>query len=147
LSLAAKRGVAIKVILAGISDVKVARLAEQYMYRWLFRNKIEIYEYQETVLHGKLATYDGAWVTVGSYNVNRISAYASVELNMDIRNEAFTAKTEQELEDIIRLHCVRVTPETFFSHTSLFKKFQQRVAYQTIRLLFFLFTFYFKQES
>lgn len=147
MALAAKRGVTVKIIMGGISDVKVARLAEQYMYRWLFRNGIEIYEYQETVLHGKLAVYDALWVTVGSYNVNRISAYASVELNMDTRNPVFAAGVQQELDDIIREHCVRITPESFFSHTSIFKKIRQRMAYQVIRLLFFLFTFYFKQEK
>jgi cardiolipin synthase A/B len=147
LAMAAKRGVALKIILGAVSDVKVARLAEQYMYRWLFHNGIEIYEYQDTVLHGKLAVYDGAWVTVGSYNVNRISAYASVELNMDVRNAAFAAGVEQELDDIISKHCVRITPESFFSHSSIFSKICQRVAYESIRVLFFLFTFYFKQEK
>jgi cardiolipin synthase len=147
LAMAAKRGVAVKIIMGGISDVKVARLAEQYMYRWLFRNGIQIYEYQDTVLHGKLAVYDGAWVTVGSYNVNRISAYASVELNMDVRNPDFAAGVERELDDIIGRHCTRVTPESFFSHTSLFSKICQRIAYESIRILFFLFTFYFKQEK
>jgi cardiolipin synthase A/B len=147
MALAAKRGVDIKIIMGGVSDIRVARLAEQYMYRWLFRNNIEIYEYQDTVLHGKLAVYDGQWATVGSYNVNRISAYASVELNMDVRNEAFAAGVQQELDELIRQHCIRVTPESFFKHTSFLKKIRQRIAYESIRVLFFLFTFYFKQEK
>ncbi|HMH20406.1 MAG TPA: phospholipase D-like domain-containing protein [Puia sp.] len=147
MALAAGKGVAVKIILGGVSDVKIARLAEQYMYRWLFRNKIEVYEYQDTVLHGKLAVHDGAWATVGSYNVNRISAYASVELNMDVRDHPFATLVEAELDAIITNHCIRVTPESFFSHSTLFRRVRQRIAYQTIRLLFFLFTFYFKQEK
>ena len=117
------------------------------MYDWLFRNKMQVYEYQDTILHGKMAVYDGIWMTNGSYNVNKISAYASVELNMDVRNEAFAASVEQELEEIIRNHCVQITPENYFHHTGLFKRFLQRIAYETIRILFFLFTFYFKQEK
>jgi len=144
---AAKRGVVIKIIVGSVSDVKVSRLAEQYMYRWLFRNGIEVYEYQDTVLHGKMAVYDGIWMTNGSYNVNKISAYASVELNMDVRNDAFAQKVEEELEAIIRDHCLRITPEDFRSHTGLLKRFLQWTAFQTIRFLFFLFTFYFKQEK
>src|SRR3984885_618550 len=50
---AAKRGVNIRIIVGAVSDVRVARLAEQYMYRWLFANNIHVYEYQGTVLHGK----------------------------------------------------------------------------------------------
>jgi cardiolipin synthase len=144
---AAARGVGIRIIVGGKSDVPIARLAEQFMYRWLFRNNIEVYEYQDTILHGKLATYDGIWMTDGSYNVNQISAYASVELNMDVRNEEFVAKVEQELEEIIRDHCVKIVPKEYFHKVNIFRLVKQRVAYQTIRLLFFLFTFYFKQEK
>jgi len=146
IALAAKKGVSVKIIMAGVSDVKISRLAEQYMYRWLFRNGIEIYEYQDTILHGKMAIYDGIWMTAGSYNVNKISAYASVELNMDVRNEAFASSVEKEQDELIRDHCVRITPEEFSSHNPLFRRFLQRAAYETIRILFFLFTFYFRQE-
>jgi cardiolipin synthase len=147
MALAAKKGVRIKIIVGSVSDVKISRLAEQYMYRWLFRNNMEVYEYQDTILHGKMAAYDGVWMTVGSYNVNKISAYASVELNMDVRNADFAKEVERELEDIMRDHCLRITPESYFSHTSFFKRVLQKAAYETIRVLFFLFTFYFKQEK
>lgn len=144
---AAQRGVVIKIVVGSISDVKISRLAEQYMYRWLFRNNMQVYEYQDTILHGKMATYDGVWMTDGSYNVNRISAYASVELNMDVRNNDFVAGVEAELEGIIRDHCVRIDPEEYFRHIGFFRRFLQRIAYESIRVLFFLFTFYFRQEK
>jgi cardiolipin synthase A/B len=144
---AAKRGVNTRIIVGAVSDVKVARLAEQYMYRWLFANNIHVYEYQGTVLHGKMATYDGVWMTNGSYNVNRISAYASVELNMDVRNNEFAALVEADLEGIIRDHCIRIDPKDYFQHQTWPRRLRQWISYQTIRLLFFLFTFYFKQEK
>jgi len=145
MALAARRGVKIRIIVGGISDVKISRLAEQFMYRWLFRNNIEVYEYQDTILHGKMAVYDGQWMTNGSYNVNKISAYASVELNMDVRNADFAAKVEQELDEIIEEHCIRIT-EKNFNH-SIYRQFLQWSAFQIIRFLFFLFTFYFRQEK
>jgi cardiolipin synthase A/B len=144
---AAKRGVHIRLIVGGKSDVPIARLAERYMYRWLFRNKIAIYEYQDSILHGKLATYDGVWMTDGSYNVNQISAYASVELNMDVRNEQFVRVVEAELEEIIARHCVQVTPATYAHEAGILQRIMQRLAYQTVRALFFLFTFYFRQDK
>ena len=73
LTQAARRGVKIKVILAGTSDIMMAKHAERYLYEWMLKNNIEIFEYQETVLHAKVATYDSRWTTVGSYNVNNIS--------------------------------------------------------------------------
>jgi cardiolipin synthase len=51
------------------------------------------------------------------------------------------------LEGIIRDHCVKIIPEQYFQHVGLFGRFRQRIAYQTIRVLFFLFTFYFRQEK
>ncbi len=144
---AARRGVRIRIIVGAVSDVKVARLSEQYMYRWLFANQMEVYEYQGTVLHGKMAAYDGIWMTNGSYNINRISAYASVELNMDVRNNEFAARAEADLEEIIRDHCIRVDPNNYFHHHGWLRRLRQWAAYETIRILFFLFTFYFKQEK
>jgi len=145
--LAARRGVSIRVIVGAVSDVPISRLAEQYMYRWLFRNKIRVFEYQDTVLHGKMATYDGVWVTDGSYNVNQISAYASVELNMDVRNDAFAACVEKELEQLIRDHCKEIIPEEYFQRTGLLRQFLQWCSYEIVRILFFLFTFYWRQEK
>ena len=144
---AAHRGVNIRIIVGAVSDVKISRLAEQYMYRWLFANRIEVYEYQGTVLHGKMAAYDGLWMTNGSYNVNRISAYASVELNMDVRNTAFAARAEADLEEIIGNHCIRIDPKRYFQHLHWLRRLRQWAAYETVRIIFFLFTFYFKQEK
>jgi cardiolipin synthase len=66
---------------------------------------------------------------------------------MDTKNEAFAANVERELQDIIQEHCIHITPENFFKKTSFLKKILQSVAYETIRVLFFLFTFYFKREK
>jgi cardiolipin synthase A/B len=147
LSKAAKRGVKITVILAGISDVPVAKHAERYMYRWMLRNHIEIYEYQRRVLHAKLATYDGKWVTIGSYNVNNISAYASVELNVDILNAGFAVDVESRLNRIIKTDCVQITRETYRQNQTVVNQFIQRSAYDIFRAVLFLFTFYFKQRD
>jgi cardiolipin synthase A/B len=144
---AAKRGIKIKVIAAGISDISMVKHAERYLYRWMFKNGIELYEYQPNVLHGKLSTYDGRFVTVGSYNVNNISAYASIELNIDIQNNRFAEGVEQTLERIMQNDCIRITEKEFERHNTFFKRLWQRLCYEIIRLIFFLFTFYFKQRD
>jgi cardiolipin synthase A/B len=141
------RGVKIRVIMAGISDVAISKYAERYMYQWMLRNKVEIWEYKRRVLHGKLSTYDGQWVTVGSYNLNNISAYASIELNLDIHNPAFASLVDQQLEDIISQDCLQITSEYFSREQNLWEKFLQRSAYDIFRVILFLFTFYFKQRE
>jgi cardiolipin synthase A/B len=144
---AAARGVKIKLILAGISDVMVAKYAERYMYNWIFRNDIELFEYKPCVLHGKVATYDKKWATIGSYNVNIISAYASLELNMDINNPKFAGMLDDTMEKIIQNDCVQVTEENFSSHNGIFSKAWELICYWFVRMLFYLFTINFKQRS
>ncbi|NCU02445.1 MAG: phospholipase [Chitinophagaceae bacterium] len=144
---AVKRGVKIKVITAGTSDIATAKHAERYLYRWMFKNNIELYEYMPNVLHGKLSTYDGKFVTVGSYNVNNISAYASIELNLDVQHQGFAEKVEAVLNTIIENDCVPITEQEFIKHNSFIKRVWQRICYEMIRLVFFLFTFYFRQKS
>ena len=147
MAFAAKRGVKIKVIAAGTSDISLAKHAERYLYRRMLKMNIELYEYQPNVLHGKLSTYDSKFVTVGSYNVNNLSAYASIELNLDVQNKAFALKVEETLAEIMERDCIRITEKEFEKHNTILKRIWQRICYEIIRFLFFLFTFYFRQRS
>lgn len=147
LQAAIRRGVVVRVILAGLSDVMLAKHAERYIYGWLLKNKIEIYEYQGTVLHGKMAVCDGEWITVGSYNINNISAYATIELNLDVYNISFAGKAERMMEQIMTENCVQITEENFTRTTTWMKKFIRWVSYEIIKAGFYLFTFYFRQKS
>lgn len=143
---AVKRGVKVKLIIAGRSDVQIAKQAERWMYAWLFRHGIELYEYKKNVLHAKISTYDGKWVTVGSYNLNNISAFASIELNLDINNEDFAVNAETALQRIIDTDCERVVEDEFARKNHLLMQFWQWMCYQLIQVSFFIFTFYFKPQ-
>jgi cardiolipin synthase A/B len=144
---AVKRGVKIKVIMAGKSDLVVAKNAERFMYDWLLRNKVEIYEYQDNILHGKIAVCDSKWMTIGSYNVNDISAYASIELNLDVNNATFAKHVEQTMDEIILNDCLPVTHESHLHSKNIVKQFFRWVSYEIFRLSFNVFTFYFKQRT
>ncbi len=146
LAQAVKKGVRVRVILAGISDIKMAKHAERFLYDWMLKNKIAIFEYQETVLHAKVATCDGVWTTVGSYNVNNISAYASLELNLDIRDPGFAGITTDMMETIIQDHCKEITPENYLNKVNFFTRVWQRFSYGVFNTVLKLFTFYFRQE-
>jgi cardiolipin synthase len=143
---AVKRGVQVKMIITGESDVMLVKNAERYWYDWLMRNNISIYEYTKNVLHGKLAVSDGDMMTIGSYNVNDLSAYASVELNMDVKDSDFVAKTEQMLHKIMEEDCVLISRENLAITSNVFKRFVQWLSYNLIRLAFTLSTFYYRQQ-
>lgn len=147
LSNAARRGVKVRVILAGKSDVALSKNAERYLYDYLLRKNIEIYEYQKTVLHAKMSVCDSEFVTIGSFNVNNISAYASLELNLDIKSKLFGSHVQDKLNAIISKDCTHVTRENYKSSTNVFRRLWQKISYMMVNWILTLFTFYFKQED
>ncbi len=144
---AISRGVKIKVIVAGPSDVLIAKSAEKYLYRWMLRNGIELYEYTKSILHAKVSVADNRRMTIGSYNFNNISAYASIELNLDIRNKPFVSTVQQELNEIIKNDCTRVTEEEYIYKTSYIQKAWQYISYLLVKILLGIVTFYYTQEK
>ncbi len=144
---ASRKGVKINIITAGRSDVMLAKHAERWMYDWLLRNNIELYEYQPAVLHAKVAVCDSEWLTIGSYNVNNISAYASIELNLDVRHPGFAAEVEQRLKTILQNDCIHITKEKHTRTKNIFKQFIRWFSYEFIRVGLYMLTFYYKQRS
>jgi len=115
------------------------------MYDWLLRNHVELYEYKRNILHGKIAVCDDVWMTIGSYNVNNISAYASIELNLDVYSPLFAKEVRHMLENITDDDCKLITSERHRETKNIFNQFLRWLFYQLIRITFYLFTFYFKQ--
>lgn len=137
---AVKRGVKIKVVLTGNADVFMIKYAERYIYQWLFKNKIEVYEYTKNVLHGKISVCDNSWVTVGSFNLNNLSAFASVELNADVFDEKFAVDVRQRLQKIIDNDCVKITEKNFNREFNFVSRTAHHAAYYLFRFLFFIST-------
>ncbi len=144
---AVEREVSVRLILAGQSDIKIAKSAERWMYDWLLRNNIEIFEYQPAVLHAKICVMDQRFVTIGSYNINNISAYASIELNIDVKNNRFAKEVTETLNTIIKRDCIHVTKNEYKKTNNIFKQVYHWASYKIFRIVFFLFTFYFKQQE
>ena len=111
------------------------------MYEWLLKNKIQLYEYQRSILHGKIATSDGEWATIGSYNVNNLSAYASIELNMEIKDQNFARHVESRFDKIIQDDCQQITIQLHKNETNLWRRFANGAMYNFMRLMLFFFTF------
>lgn len=147
LSKAAARGVTIQVLIAGRSDIMMAKHAERWLYDWLIRNNIKLYEYQPSVLHAKLAICDSSWFTIGSYNVNNISAYASIELNLDVYNPEMAVEAEQIINNIIKNESVPITQQVHKRSTNMFVQFKRWFSYHFIRIALNLLTSYYKQKG
>ncbi len=72
---ASLRGIDVSIILPAESDVVVFQRATNFLYGFFLRNNIKIYEYIPSNIHAKVATVDGKWSTIGSYNFNHLSDY------------------------------------------------------------------------
>lgn len=131
---AAKRGVEIKVIMAHYSDVPVVKYASDYLYGFLLDNNIRIFESNTSMVHGKVAIVDETWTTVGSYNQNHLSAYLSIELNLDIVNHEFSSGFQKHLTEVMEKECTEVTKEKFYSNSGWYARIRRWVAYQLVRI-------------
>ncbi|MBA3665833.1 MAG: phospholipase [Bacteroidetes bacterium] len=132
---ASARGVKIRIILAGQSDVYSVRLAGNYLYDFLLRNNIQLYEWTNSVLHGKAMLVDDQWATIGSYNLNFLSHYISVELNAEIRDKAFIRTFTDHLDNIINSSCNAVDLKNHARKINPFNKFLMWLAYIFFRTL------------
>lgn len=128
---ASKRGVEVNLILAGVSDVPLFQAATTWLYDLLLRNGIKIYEWKQSVLHGKVAVIDNNWATIGSFNLNHLSAYGSIELNVDVTDDKFVSDFKHELKFVIETGCEQVLTERQNNHWTA--RLKRWFAYQLTR--------------
>jgi cardiolipin synthase len=133
--------VKIQLILSGISDLPMTRRASCYLYSKLLRYNIELYEWNQSVLHGKAAVIDSSWTTIGSFNLNNLSSYASVEMNVGIESPSFAELFEEELEQIM-LKCEKITPENFKTRNTIRTKIINALSYYTTRIIEIMMTYF-----
>ncbi len=133
--LASARGVDIRIVLPAKSDAPMFKRATSFLYEYILRNNIKIYEYTPANLHAKVATVDGKWCSVGSYNLNHISDYGSIEMNVNIMDESFASGFEKILTEIIKNDCRQVTFEEFLRRRTWWSRLRGWTSYQMIRLL------------
>jgi cardiolipin synthase len=135
LRLASKRGVDTTIVLAAESDAPIFKRATGFLYDFILRNNIKIYEYLPSNLHAKVAIFDGKLSTIGSYNLNHISDYGSVEMNIEVLDERFAEHFEKILHKIIETDCRQVTIEDYLRRKTIISQLTGWISYQSIRIL------------
>jgi len=83
---AALRGVDVRILTAGRSDVWLAQAAGRSFYEELLRTGVRIYEYSEQMLHAKAVVVDEDWVVVGSANMDIRSFDLNFEVNATLED-------------------------------------------------------------
>lgn len=100
---AARRGVDVKLILPGISDVPAAHYAGRAFYTGLLRNGVRIFHYEGAVLHAKSYVFDGQFSIVGSANLDAQSLRWNDEGNVGIWNQDFGFYMKSLFEDDLKI--------------------------------------------
>ncbi|WP_448528160.1 phospholipase D-like domain-containing protein [Raineya sp.] len=117
----AKQGVSIKILLSAISDVQFFKKATEYLYAELEKAGIQIYEYLPSVVHGKVMLVDDTWATVGSYNLNAISEYMSVEMNVATTEPNFIEVLRKDLQKTFATESILV--QYAYKRRNIFTRF------------------------
>lgn len=84
---AARRGVDVKLLIPGKSDVPMVKWAAFSIMRFLMQKRIPIYEYQKSILHAKTMIIDNE-VFIGSYNLNHRSFLHDLEVEVILNDPA-----------------------------------------------------------
>jgi cardiolipin synthase A/B len=89
LKAAAGRGVDVRVLIPWESNHVVANWITHSYFTDCLQGGIRIFGYRYTMLHAKTCTIDGAWSTVGTCNLDRLSLVGNYEINVAIYSAAF----------------------------------------------------------
>jgi cardiolipin synthase len=93
---AAQRGVQVRVIVPGRSDVAAVRWATRHLYRLLLRGGVRIYEWRGRMMHAKTAVIDEVWSTVGSCNLDAMSLQINLEVIAIAIDRAFGRRMAEQ---------------------------------------------------
>jgi len=103
LSHAARRGVEVRVLVPGVSDIAVVQYASRYLYKRMLKQGLRIFEFPERMMHAKVAVIDGVWSTIGSYNLDVRSLFHNLEAGALVLDEPFAAELKTEFDDLIEV--------------------------------------------
>ncbi len=131
---AASRGVTVKLLLQGRVEFRLVQYASRALYKQLLSAGIEIYEYQPSILHAKVAVIDGCWATVGSSNIDPTSLFLSREGNIVAFDQRFATALHASLNTAISNDARQITSD--YLHNDLWlNRLLQWLSYSGVRRL------------
>jgi len=105
---AARRGVQVDLVVQGHPDQPWVKRATELLYRHLLRAGVNVFEYNERPLHGKVAVVDDSWATVGSSNLDPTSLSLNLEANVVVRDAVFAVHLRERIDHLMAQSCERV---------------------------------------
>src|SRR5208283_709992 len=103
------RGVRLRLLVPGITDVPAAAYAGRAFFARLLRAGVEIYNYGGEMLHAKTSLFDECWCIIGSTNLDFQSLRYNDEGNVGILDMNFASKMNDLFEEDLK-HSVKIEP-------------------------------------
>jgi cardiolipin synthase len=97
-----KRGVKVKVLVPGKSDVPAASYAGRAFFSRLLKAGVEIYTYVGEMLHAKAYLFDRCWSVIGSTNLDYQSLRYNDEGNIGILDVPFASQMTEVFEEDLK---------------------------------------------
>jgi cardiolipin synthase A/B len=95
---AADRGVDVRILVPGESDLPLIERAARAEYREWLAAGLRLYEYAATVMHAKYVVVDDEWGSIGTFNANPTSVGMANEVNLVFHDRAFVAAMAEQYE-------------------------------------------------
>jgi cardiolipin synthase len=105
---AARRGVRVRIVVPGKSDVPLVQRASTYLYHRLLSRGVEIFERQEVMLHSKVMLMDREWTVLGSSNFDALSLWVNLEFLAVIHSTQLASHMSRIVDDELQ-HSRRIT--------------------------------------
>lgn len=110
LEAAERRGVRVRLLVPGKSDVPAASYAGRAFFSKLLKAGVEIYTYVGEILHAKTYVFDECWSIIGSTNLDFQSLRYNDEGNVGILDTAFALLMTKIFEEDLK-HSLRIERE------------------------------------
>jgi cardiolipin synthase len=137
---AARRGVRVRLLLQGRYEYFMQYHAARPVYGTLLAAGVEIYEYDASFLHAKVAVVDPdnerPWATVGSSNLDPLSLLLAREANVVVADRAFAQQLHQRLSQVIASQSKPVLAALSQRHWH--QRLRDRLAFGLMRLALFV---------
>ena len=110
ISLAAKRGVDVRIVTPGIPDKKLIYRITRSFYNGLARNGVRIFEWSPGFCHAKMNVVDDKMAVCGTINMDYRSLYHHFENACFIADEEFAKEMREDFDAVFK-QCREVTEE------------------------------------
>jgi len=137
LTLAAARGVRVRLLLQGRYEHFLQYRAARPVYQRLVDAGIEIHEYAPSALHAKVAVVDRRWSTVGSTNLDPLSMLLAREANVMTNDRRFSGLLHSYLDGLVQ-HTGQLLDTGALNRRPWVQRQLDRVAFAVMRITLFV---------